>query len=182
MALLCLSSAQDTWANVLGWNISHTALKVCLPWRWHPSWWALLCMSEWCTVYRSKSWAPNARNYICGCFNTSPEVVGPEASSHRGVRKDVNGLNLSKYFNIFIDVQGHVKWCPLLHLSLFLHLLSLEKLRGASINGFGCFPLMFSPPLSTELTKSRSLVRVGVASISVPWHLVNTLGLLLRSR
>lgn len=25
----------------------------------------------------SKAWAPNARNYICGRFNTSPEVVGP---------------------------------------------------------------------------------------------------------
>lgn len=50
VALLCLSSAQDTRANVFGWNISHIALKVCLPWRWQPSWWALPCMSKRCTV------------------------------------------------------------------------------------------------------------------------------------
>lgn len=68
---------------------------------------------------RSKSWAPNARNYICGRFNTSPEVVAPEASSHRGVRKDVIRLNLFEHLNIFIDEQRHVKWCPLLHAGLF---------------------------------------------------------------
>lgn len=32
-----------------------------------------------------------------------------------------------------------------------LHLPSLEKLRGASVNGFGWFPLTFSPLLSAEL-------------------------------
>lgn len=43
----------------------------------------------------------------------------PEASSHTEVRKDVIRLNLFEYLNIFIDVQRHVKWCPLLHLGLF---------------------------------------------------------------
>lgn len=46
---------------------------------------------------------PNVRNYICGCFNTSTEVVGPEAVSHPEVRRVVIRGNLFKYFNIFID-------------------------------------------------------------------------------
>lgn len=111
---------------------------------------------KWYTVlyHAGQSWAPNSRNYICGCFNTSPEVVCPEAASHPEVRKAVIRGKLFKYLNIFIDAVWHVELCPscVSTAQASLHLSSLEKSHG-SISRADCphvFPYRYS--LQTSLS------------------------------
>lgn len=98
------------------------------------------------------------RNYICGCFNTSPEVVCPEAVSHPEVRKGVIRGNLFKYFNIFIDAVWHVELCAscVRTAQASLHLSSLEKSHEVSINKADCPHVFFVSILFAGFDKSRS--------------------------